>query len=154
MYFDYLAFMLVLGKIKFFGLVAFLVAAPFWIVKLVWLARSVRVMGVYSFAGMGEAGEQVRLDYSICWFPVGKDTVWFNGVGNLPFQPGDAIPVRDLAGDPGDARVDIFAAIWGDTVVDTGVPLFMLLAIFLHPKVVPRGRKVAVVLRRPYLLLV
>jgi len=53
--------------------------------KVVWLARSVRVMGVYSFAGMGEAGEQVRLDYSICWFPVGKDTVWFNGIGEPAF---------------------------------------------------------------------
>jgi len=56
--------------------------------------------------------------------------------------------------DPGDAKVDIFAAIWGDTIVNTGVPLFMLLAIFLHPKVVPWGRKVAVRRRRPFLLLV
>jgi len=146
--------MLVLGKIKFFGWVAFLVAAPFWVFRAVWLARSVRVMGVYSFAGMGEAGEQVRLDYSVCWFPVGKDTVWFNGLGNLPFRPGDAIPVRYQADDPGDARVDIFAAIWGDTVVNSGVPLFMLLAIFLHPKVVPWGRKVEVRWRRPHLRVV
>ena len=154
MYFVYLVVMLVLGKIKFFGLVAFLVAAPFVLFKMVWLARSVRVMGCYSFAGMGEAGEQVRLDYSICWFPVGKDTVWFNGMGNLPFRPGDAIPVRYQADDPADAKVDIFAAIWGDTVVDTGVPLFMLLAVFLHPKVVPWGRKVAVRRQPPFVQVV
>jgi hypothetical protein len=110
-------------------------------------------LGGYSFRGLGLAGDQVAQDYSICWFPLGKDTIWFNGAGNLPFQEGDRIPVRYQADDPYDARLDVFPAIWGDTLVYGGIPLFVLLVIFLHPKVVPWGRGVRIVRRRPFVVL-
>jgi hypothetical protein len=140
-------------KIRFFLLLGFMFAGPFVGCKLLWLLHSRRVSGVYSFRGLGEAGDQVQLDYSICWFPLGKDTIWFNGVGNIPFHEGDSIPVRYEVNDPGDARIDLFPAIWGDTIVYGGIPLFILLMMFFHRRVVPRGRRVRVVLRRPFLLL-
>jgi hypothetical protein len=140
-------------KIRFFLLLALLCSGPFVAYKLWWLWQSRRVTGVYSFKGLGFAGDQMTLDYSVCRFRLGKDTIWFNGTGNLAFQEGDSIPVRYLVDDPGDARIDVFPAIWGDTLVYGGIPLFTLLLIYLHPKVVPRGRKVRVVWRRPYLLL-
>jgi hypothetical protein len=140
-------------KIHFFLLLGLVFVGPFVGYKLLWLLHSRHAVGVYSFKGLGEAGDQVQLDYSICWFPLGKDTIWFNGVGNIPFQEGDAIPVRYAVDDPGDVRIDIFPAIWGDTIVYGGIPLFTLLMMYLHPKVVPRGRRVRLVLRRPYLLL-
>lgn len=141
-------------KIRFFLLAALLVAAPFVLYKACWLLRSRRVEGVFSFVGHGQAGDQVRLDYSVCWFPLGKDTIWFNGAGNLPFHEGEPIPVRYQVDDPGDARVDVFAAIWGDTVVYGGIPLFVLLMMWLHPQVVPRGKEVRITWKRPFIVLV
>jgi hypothetical protein len=142
-----------LSKIRLFLLLGLMVVGPLVGHKLLWLWHSRRVAGVYSFKGLGSAGDQVALDYSICWFPLGTDTVWFNGVGNLPFPEGAAIPIRYEVDDPRDAKIDIFPAIWGDTIVYGGIPLFLLLMIYLHPKIVPRGRKIRVVWRRPFLLL-
>jgi hypothetical protein len=145
---------MIVTKIRFFLLAGLLVVAPFVAYKACWLLHSRRVEGVFSFVGKGEAGDQIVLDYSVCWFPLGRDTIWFNGAGNLPFHEGDVIPVRYQVDDPGDARVDVFAAIWGDTVVYGGIPLFTLLMMYLHPRVVPRGRRVRLVLRRPFVVLV
>ncbi len=140
-------------KLRLFLLLALLCSGPFVGHKLLWLLHSRRTFGVYSFRGLGYAGDQVSLDYSICWFPLGKDTIWFNGVGNLPFREGTAIPIRYEVDDPGDARIDIFFSIWGDTIVYGGIPLFILLMIYVHPKVIPRGHRVRVVWRRPFLVL-
>jgi hypothetical protein len=144
---------MVFSKLRLFLLLGLLAVGPIMSFKFWWVLHSSRAKGVYSFAGHGEAGEQVRLDYSICWYLHGKDTIWFNGEGNLPFHEGDSIPVRYRVDDPGDVRIDIFNVIWGSTIVYAGIPVFMLLAMYLHPKVVPRGRRVRVVWRRPFLLL-
>src|SRR5579862_9862030 len=117
-------------KIQLFLLLGLFLAGPVVGGKLWWLLRSRRTAGVYSFRGLGFAGDQMPLDYSVCWFPLGKDTIWFNGTGNLPFHEGEPIPVRYQADDPGDARIDVFPAIWGDTVVYGGIPLFTLLMIY------------------------
>ncbi|HEY4335156.1 MAG TPA: DUF3592 domain-containing protein [Puia sp.] len=140
-------------KVRFFLLLTLLCAGPFLGYKLWWLGHSRLTFGYYSFRGMGEAGDQVPLDYSVCWYPLGKDTIWFNGTGNLPFREGDAIPVRYQPNDPWDVRIDVFPAIWGDTLVYGGIPLFALLLMALHPRVVPRGRGVRVRWRRPFLFL-
>ena len=141
------------SKITFFLLLVLLFVGPFVAGKLWWLLHSRRTVGVYSFKGRGFAGDQIALDYSVCWFPLGRDTIWFNGMGNLHYREGDSVPVRYQVDDPGDARIDIFPAVWGSTIVYGGIPLFILLIIYLHPHVVPRGRRVRVVWRRPFLLL-
>jgi hypothetical protein len=141
------------SKIRLFLLLAVLFVGPLVGYKIVWLLRSHRVAGVYSYRGMGSAGDQISLDYSVCWFPLGHDTIWFNGTGNLGLREGDTIPVRYSPDEPWDARIDVFPAIWGDTIVYGGIPLFILLALFIHPGVVPRGRRVRLVRQRPYLLL-
>ena len=145
---------MIFTKTRFFLLLSLLVAG--WPVgsKLNWLLHSRQAKGVYSFKGLGGAGDQIVLDYSVCWFPLGEDTIWFNGAGHLPFKEGDTIPVRYEVDDPGDAQIDIFMAIWGSTIVYGGIPLFTLLMIYVHPKVVPWGRRLRVVLRRPFVELV
>lgn len=140
-------------KLRFFLLMGLFFSGPFIGYKVWWLSHSRRALGCYSFNGLGFAGDQVSLDYSVCWFPLDKDTIWFNGAGNLSFREGDRIPVRYQPDHPWDARIDVFSAIWGDTLVYGGIPLFLLLTMYLHPKVVPRGRGVRVSLRRPFLLL-
>lgn len=142
-----------LSKTRLFLLLAVLCTAPFILYKISWLLHSRRTLGVYSFRGHGEAGDQMPLDYSVCWFPLGRDTIWFNGAGNLGLREGDSIPIRYQPDEPWDARIDVFPAIWDDTIVYGGIPLFALLLMYLHPKVVPRGRKVRVTRQRPFLLL-
>ena len=140
-----------ISKPIFFAALAILVAAPFWTVRALWVMRSEKTQGVYAFAGNGFAGDQVRLDYSIISFRAARMEIWFNGIGNLPYKSGQPVPVRYQPDNPYDARVDIFAAIWGDVLVYSGIPVAMLLAMFLHPNVVPWGSRLRLTRQKPYL---
>jgi hypothetical protein len=140
-----------MGKTPFFVLLVLLVAAPFWVVRALWVIRSVQAQGVFGFAGNGFAGDQVKEDYSVISFRTGGKEIWFNGIGNIPFRSGQPVLIRYQPDNPYDARVDIFAAIWGDTLVFSGIPVLMLLAAFLHPQVVPWGSRVRLTLRWPFL---
>jgi hypothetical protein len=126
----------------------------FLLPKLIWVARSQRTWGVYAFAGNGNAGDQISLDYSVDYFRHGRDTVFFNGFGNLDYCPGDSILIRYQRSDPSDAKVDLFVAIWGETAVNGGIPLLMLLCIFIHPGVVPRRARLRLALRKPFIFIV
>lgn len=147
------AIRMVISKTLFFTIVFALIVSPFWILKAIWVMRSVPVQGVFGFAGNGFAGDQVREDYSVISFRAGGREIWFNGLGNIRYKSGQPIPVRYQPDDPYDARIDLFPAIWGDTLVYSGIPVFMLLVAFLHPKVVPWGSRVRLTLRRPFLLI-
>jgi hypothetical protein len=158
---------MLMRKSQFFGLLFLLIAMPFWVTRAIWVLRSRKVQGVMGFAGLGFAGDQVKEDYSVIGFPVLKragaasgaageggpccDTIWFNGLGNLSYKPGQAVPVRYQPKNVYDARVDIFVGIWGDTLVYSGIPVLMLLAVFLHRKVVPWGSKLRLLAKPPYI---
>ena len=143
-----------LTRSAFFLALTGLIVLPFLGYKLWWLLDSRGTRGVMAFVGQGEAGEQVRLDYTVIYFRVGKDTVWFNGMGNLNYKPDDSIPVRYRPSDPSDAKVDIFAATWGDTLVYSGIPALMLLAVSLHPQVVPYRSRIRLLASSPFLRIV
>jgi len=140
-----------LSKPIFFGVVFVLVISPFWVCKFLWVIHSQRARGVMAFTGMGLAGDQVKQDYSVICFKAGEDTVWFNGLGNIPFKPGDSIYVRYQPGDVYDARVDIFTGIWGDTLVYSGIPAMMLLVLFVHARVVPWGSRIRLTVGKPFI---
>lgn len=129
------------SKTPFFGLLILLIIIPFLIPKILWVARARRTVGTMAFKGQGFAGDQIKEDYSVICFQVDGDTIWFNGLGNISFRPGEPIPVRYQPSNPADARVDIFAGIWGDTLINAGIPVLMLLVLYIHPKVVPWGRR-------------
>jgi hypothetical protein len=139
------------SKPIFFGIVFLLIVGPFWACRLVWVLRSRQAPGVYAFAGQGFAGDQIKEDYSEIRFWVGKDTFWVHGLGNLPVKPGEPIRVRYQPDDIYDARVDVFAGVWGDTLVYSGIPALMLLVLFVHPQVVPWGSRVRVITRKPFI---
>jgi len=122
--------------------------------KLLWLLHSRPVMGVMAFPGHGQLGDQMPLDYSVIYFPLGNDTIWFNGLGNLHLPPNSPVPIRYNTRDPHDAQVNIFAGIWGKTLVYGGIPLAMLLVVFLHPDVVPRRARVRLSRKKPWILIV
>lgn len=140
-----------ISKPIFFVALAVLIAGPFWTVRAIWVMRSVKTQGVFGFAGNGFAGDQVKQDYSDISFEVGKKEVWFNGLGNLGYKPGQRISIRYRPDDPYDARVDIFAAIWGDILVYSGIPVFLLAVLFLHPQVVPWGSRLRLTSTPPFI---
>lgn len=130
-----------------------LLILPFVLPRLFWLRGTQTTTGLFAFAGMGSVGDQMPLSYSVIYFRLGRDTVWFNGLGNLGLHPGDRVQVRYKVNDPSDAKVDIFAAIWGDILVYNGIPVLMLLAIYLHPEVVPKRSKIRLVGDPPFIRL-
>jgi hypothetical protein len=142
------------SKTLFFAMVCVFVAGPFWLARVLWMMRSVPVEGVFGFAGNGFAGDQVREDYSVISFRVGDKEIWFNGLGNLNCKPGQRIPVRYRPDDPYDARVDIFEGIWGDVLVYSSIPVFLLIVLFLHRKVVPWGSRVRLSFMRPFVQII
>jgi len=142
---------MIMSKPIFFAMLFAIVVAPFWLFKLGWVMRSKKAQGVMAFAGMGFAGDQIKEDYSVISFRVGEDRIWFNGLGNLPYKPGDKLGVRYQPGDVYDVRVDTFAGIWGDTLVYSGIPALILLVLFLHPLVVPWGSRIRLTARKPFI---
>jgi len=142
---------MILRKSIFFLVLLLLTSGPFYVYKLIWLAGTRQARGVVAFTGMGEAGEQMKQDYTFIWFVSGKDTIWFSGLGNLRLKRGDSIPIRYRIVNRYDARVDIFEGIWGDTLVYGGIPALMLLALFVHPKVVPWGSRLRLKGRKPFI---
>jgi hypothetical protein len=126
----------------------------FMIPKMLWLSHARRTKGIFAFAGKGSAGDQVRLDYSVIYFKLEKDTFWFNGLGNIDYSPGDNVPIRYQSDNPSDAKVDLFIAIWGETLVDGGIPMLMLLCIMIHPGVVPRRARLRLGGKKPFIWIV
>ena len=142
------------SKHIFFAVLVIIVAGPWWAVRALWVMRSAKTQGIMEFVGNGSAGDQVKLDYSVISFKMGEKKIWFNGLGNLAYKPGHPIPIRYRPDNPYDARVDIFAGIWGDVLVYSGIPVFLLLIMFLHRKVVPWGSRVRLTGRRPFIQLI
>jgi hypothetical protein len=145
---------MVIRRTIFFLLLFLLIVTPFLAGKLWWLAHSRKAEGVLFLEGKGEAGDQMPLNYTLICFRLGKDTIWFNGLGNLHLPEDTRLPVRYQTANPYDARVNIFEGIWGDTVVYAGIPVLMLVAVFLHPLVVPRRKKVLLTLKKPYVRII
>ena len=145
---------MIIQRTKFFLLVFILILAVALTPKIAWLSQTQRTKGVIEIEGKGEAGDQIPLSYTIISFHVGKDSLSFNGLGNLRMHPGDSIPVRYRTDHISDAKVDIFAGIWGDTLIYGGIPAFMLLVMFLHPNLVPRRSKIRLVAGKPFIQIV
>jgi len=141
-------------RAKFFLGLILLFITPLLLSKTIWLLRSKKTTGIFAFENYGPALDQIRFPYSILYFKLGKDTVWFRGPGKLHLKPGDIVPVRYLASNPSNARLDTFKAIWAATVIYGGVPFLILLVIFLHPEIVPYRKSVQLIARKPFIRVV
>lgn len=122
--------------------------------KLIWLMQSKKTTGVFAFQGRGNALEQITLPFSELYFRLGKDTVWFKGPGKLGAKPGSMVPVRYQPGNPANAKVMTFFGFWGGTAIYGGIILLVLLAVFLHPDIVPRRARLRLSFRKPFLQIV
>ena len=102
------------------------------------------------FVGKSLAG-QITHSYSVISFFAGHDTIWFNSDDNIIYEVGETVPVRYQKDNPSDARVNIFADVWGDTLVYGAAPLLIVLMIFLHPKGIPRQSKFRLSSKKPFI---
>jgi Protein of unknown function (DUF3592) len=144
---------MLIRRSRFFLVLFGMLIIPLFVQKIIWLARSEKAIGTVGFTGKRYAGQMVYT-YAVVSFMVGKDTVWFNGRNDILFEEGERVPVRYLRKNPAEARLDVFLAIWGDTLVYGGIPVLILLIIFLHPQIVPRRSKIQLTTIRPFIMIV
>lgn len=123
---------------------------PFILYKVLWLVNSTKTNGIVSFTGKSITG-QIMHRYSVILFMVDEDSIWFNGNDNILFKEGETVPVRYISSHPADARINTFSAIWGDTLVYGGLPVLILLVIFLHPQIIPRQSIIKLATKRPFI---
>lgn len=129
------------------------IAVPFVLPRLIWLAGSQPAVGWMGFEGRGTAGEQMGLTYSYVYYRPDRDTIWFAASGGSAYKHGDRVPVRFQTHAFGDAKINSFLGIWGDILVYGGIPEFILLICMMHPKMVPWGSKLRLTLKSPYIRL-
>jgi hypothetical protein len=132
-----------------FGILLF----PLLVSRMLWLLQSEKTMGIMAFETRGTAGDQLPLTYSLIYYRQGKDTIWFYGMPGLGLKKGQFVPIRYQPGNPPDAKVDFFIALWGDILVYGGIPFLILLVIFLHPDVIPRRSRVRLTRKRPFIFI-
>jgi hypothetical protein len=141
---------MVIARGYFFAFLFGMIIIPFMLQKLIWLAGSEKTNGTMSFVGKQYAGQMVY-NYSVVWFMVGRDTIWFNGKNGILFKEGQQVPVRYQRNDPKIARLNVFLGIWGDALVFGGIPVLILMAIFVHPAIIPYQSNVLMTKSFPFI---
>lgn len=150
---------MILSRARFFGCLFLLLAGPILAPRLLWLAGSRHTTGTMAFVGHDGLGSVLGIStYPVIFFQLGKDSVFFNGMQGYGYKPGDRVPVRYSINNPADARIDQPLSLWGQTVVNLLLPIFIWLVIFLTPArfdpLVPRRSKLLVQLKRPFIKII
>ncbi len=52
-----------------------------------------------------------------------------------------------------EAKIDSFVSIWGDTLVYGGIPIAILIVIFLHPHILRKGSRFIIQKKMPFIQL-
>ncbi len=145
---------MVIRQLTLFVIIFLLYAIPIVLPRIIWLSHSQKTTGVFSFEGMGSAGERIKLSYSFLYFKYGNQKIWFEGPGHMHLKEGSLVPIRYQTNKPTDAKVDTFYGLWADAAVYGGEPLLILICIFLHPGIFPPKSKILIILKKPYLIVV
>jgi hypothetical protein len=136
-------------RTKFFLALISIWVIPLVAYKCIWLMQSRKVNGIFAFESLGPALDQIRL-----WFRSGNDTVWLKGPAGLHRNSGDVVPIRFIPGNGNTAKVDNFKGIWMGTVIYGGIILLVLIAVFVHPEIIPYRSRVKLTGRQPFVFLV
>ena len=121
--------------------------------KLNWLFHSEKTNGQALFTGKSITGQLVH-QYAVISFSVRKKEYWFNGNDNILYKEGESVPVRYNTVNPYDARINVFVSIWGDTLVFGGIPLLILMAVFIHPQIIPRHARIRFQNKKPFVVII
>jgi hypothetical protein len=147
-------YLMLLARNPFFLLLLGLFVAPIIARNLYWLARSEKTMGRMCFTGhtLTPLGAS---SHPVIRFKAGKDSLFFSGPSNMSFPPGGLVPVRFQEKAPGDARIDTFIAIWGDTMAWSLFPILVILVLYLTPErlspLIPRAAHIRIGGKKPFL---
>ena len=147
-----LAFMKSIGKPGLFALLLLIVIIPFIIYKINWLAGSEKAIGKMGFKGKTQTGQYVH-NYSVIFFKVDTVEYWFNGLDNVFFKEGEQVTIRYSRKNPYEAKIDSFVSIWGDTLVYGGIPIAILIVVFLHPHIIRKGSRFIIQKKMPFIQL-
>ena len=140
---------MILSKNQFFAILFAALLTPFLVYKLAWLSGTLATTGKMRFMGKSISG-QITSVYPVISFLAGNDTIWFNGSDN-ELAPGATVPVRYRKDNVHDARINSLAGIWMDAIIIAGIPTIMLLLIYLHTEIFPRGTRF-IIGRKPFIL--
>jgi hypothetical protein len=119
-----------LSRNQFFVLLLILFVSPFYAAKIYWLTHSRPATGLAWFMGHTLELHGDISQHLVILFQVGQDSVIFNAGDNQGFRVGDLVPIRYQKDNPSDARINIPVCIWGDTWVNSLLPLMVLLVFF------------------------
>jgi hypothetical protein len=137
---------------RFFLALFALLIVPLVAKKLIWLAQSKTTTGIFYMKIHGNALEQMRGTFSLIYFKLGKDTIWFEETGYLKVKEGQPVAVRYQKNNPSDALVNNFRTVWGATVIYGGLPVLVLLVLFLHPHIIPYNARLRLTRKKPYIV--
>jgi hypothetical protein len=144
---------MILSRNSFFLLLFGIFLLPLPLYKIFWLLNSNETAGTFYFTGHGNLGSVFGIStYPVIRFPLGKDTIIFNGNVNVPLNPDEKVSVRYQRIDPADAKLNTFSCLWGDTLAYELGPFLILLVVFFHPDLVPKQSSIQVS-RKPFLKL-
>jgi len=145
---------MILSRNSFFIFLFILFILPLPLYKLIWLATSKETSGTMYFTGHGNLGSVFGIStYPVIRMKVGGDTIYFNGNVNIPLKPDEKVSVRYQRNDVSDAKINMFACVWGDTLAYEIGPLLIFLVIFFHPDLVPKNARI-ILGRKPLIRLV
>jgi hypothetical protein len=150
-------YLMLLSRNIFLLLLLTILVLPIVAYKVGWLARSEKTMGIMCFTGhtLTPLGTS---SHPVIRFKAGRDSIFFNGPGNMSFPPGGSVPVRFQEDAPGDARIDTPVSIWGDTLAWSLFPLLVILVLYLTPErlspLIPRASHIRIDGKKPFLHLI
>jgi hypothetical protein len=134
-----------LSRRLFFVILFLFLVAPFSIYKLYWILESEIALGKVQFTGHGNLGSVLGMStYPVILFQAGKDSVYFNGNIDAGLKENTLIEVRYHRGDPSDAKMNTFMALWGDTLAYTIGPALVFLAVFFMNDIVPKDSRIMI----------
>ncbi len=114
---------------------------PIPVYKLIWLATSTETTGTMYFTGHGNLGSVLRIStYPVIWFKEGRDTIFFGNV-NIPLKEGEKVSIRYQKNNPGEAKINMFSCIWGDSLAYAIGPFLFFGLYFFILIWYPRNQK-------------
>lgn len=122
---------MLLTRNQFFLVLSILLLSPFYVPRLIWLARSKTTTGKVWFIGHTLELQGNISSHLVILFKAGGDPFFFNAGGH--FKVGDPVPVRYNKAHPADARINTTFNMWADLWVNSLLPELVLLILFITP---------------------
>jgi hypothetical protein len=129
---------MIIPRRVFFMILFVAVVVPWCVPKMIWIAGSAKTTGIMEFVGHGDLGSALGMStYPVIKFEVGDRIFHFNGSRNVPLKKGEKVDVLFQKDNPGDAMINSFATIWGQTIAYAMGPLLVYLVLLVSPGVIP-----------------